>query len=220
MSTNVSKKLVQIKKVLPTVLTEDRADNYLKGLNFVYLGAQDIYEKSLSALMNGETENCLKFMIFGLDVDRTYTPLLNLCRTMLFGMSDILKDSDYYLYKQKYKELKEAKISLMKKVNDLYNKKQELQSKIDLLEDKIENHKPTFFTIKKLYLIYKIVLRKAKPSIQEYSFEINSCDLVIDKLKKEINDLENLYNLEENIQILKLIVEICTIPIRYQWAAD
>ena len=123
MSTNVSKKLVQIKKVLPTVLTEDRADNYLKGLNFVYLGAQDIYEKSLSALMNGETENCLKFMIFGLDVDRTYTPLLNLCRTMLFGMSDILKNSDYYLYKQKYKDLKEAKISLMKKVNDLHNKK-------------------------------------------------------------------------------------------------
>lgn len=215
---NTYKKLIPIKKVLPSVIGNERADNYLKGLNFVYLGSQDIYEKSLAALMNGETENSLKLIIFGLDYERGYTPLLNLCRTMLFGMSDILKDGDFDTYRHKYKDFKSGKLSLMKKVDELYTKKEELQAKIEELEQKIDDTKPKFFSIKRLYFIYKLVLRKLQPSIDEYNFEIENCDSVIEQLQQEISNLERLQSLEEYITIIKLIVEVCTVPVRYEWA--
>ena len=64
------------------------------------------------------------------------------------------------------------------------------------------------------------VTHKTKPSIQGYKFELDNCNLVIEKNQQEINELDNLYTLEEHLKILKLIVEICTVPVRFQWASS
>lgn len=215
-----TRRQVLIKRVLSTVITEERSDNYLKGLNFVFIDAHDIYENTLNSLMNGETELCLKFMIFGLDYDRKYAPLLNLCRTMLFGMSDILKEGGFETYKNKYQDLNKAKLSLMKKVDKLYNDKEAISEKLQELESKLEDKKPEFFSFKKLYLIYKLTHKELKPSIDKYSDELKNIDLAISGIQEEISTIQRLSNLEEYVKILKLIAEICTVPTRFEWALD
>lgn len=220
MSITSTKKHVLIKKVLPTIIGEERSDNYLKGLNFVYIDAHDIYEKSLNSLMSGETELCLKFMIFGLDYDRKYAPLLNLCRTMLFGMSDILQEGDFDTYKHKYQYLNKGKLSLMKKVDKLYNEKEGISSKVQELEIKLEDAKPQFFSLKKLYFTYKLSYKELKPIIDKYNNEIKNIDIAITGIQDEITTLQRLSNLEEYVKILKLIVEVCTVPTRFEWALN
>lgn len=217
---NITKKFVQIKKVLPNIIGQEKSDKYLKELSFVYIDSQDIYETALSSLMNGETDQCLKFMIFGLDIDRNYAPLLNLCRTMLFGLSDILRAGDIDIYRSKYKNFENAKLSLNKKVSDLKVKLDDLDNKINSIEEKIEEAKPQFFSPKKLYFIYKILSRKVEPTRQEHIFERNNTNLVIQNIEKEIAQLDRIINIEDSMQVLKIIIEICTIPVKYEWAID
>lgn len=214
---NISKNVVPIKKVLPKYIEEDKCNLYLKGLNFAYIDSQDIYEKSLDALIKGNNNECLKIMIFGLDMDRKYTPLLNLCRTMLFGLSDLLKTSDFETCKHKYKNFKDQKSSLLKKINDLNDKINDLDNKLDDVREKSEELRPTSFITKKLFLFYRLALRKTEPVKQEYIFEKNNSALVIEKLQDEILKLDKLIEIEEVTQILKLIVEICATPIRFEW---
>lgn len=215
---NTSKKNVPIKKVLPSVIGEEKSDQYLKGLNFAYIDSKDIYEKSLAALMSGDTETCLKLMIFGLDIDRSYTPLLNLCRTMLFGLSDILKDGDFETYKHKYKDFSAAKISLTKKIDDLIIKIDNLKIKIDEIEEKVEGIKPKFFSFQKLYVIYKLKMRKIEPYRNQYASEKDNYELLVKKVEKEMAPIDRLVSIEESMQVLNLIVEVCTVPVRFEWA--
>lgn len=217
---NITKKFVQIKKVLPNIIGEEKSDKYLKDLNFVYIGSQDIYENALNHLMNGETDRSLKFMIFGLDIDRNYAPLLNLCRTMLFGLSDILRAGDIDIYRSKYKNFENARISLIHKISDLKIKVADFEERISSIEEVIEESKPQFFSPKKLYIMYKLISRKLEPSKQEYVNEKKNTEIVIKSLEKEVAQIDRIISIEDSMQVLKIIVEICTIPVKYEWAID
>lgn len=208
---------VPIKTVLPKYIGEEKSDLYLKGLNFAYIDSQDIYEKCLDSLIKGDNNQCLKIMIFGLDRDRSYTPLLNLCRTMLFGLSDLIKTTDFEKYKYKYKSFKDQKSSLLKKIDDLNKKINDLESKLENIREQSEELKPTSFISRKLYFIYRFALRRAEPSKQQYIFEKKNSALVVEKLHEEITNLDKLIEVEDVIQILKLIVEVCSTPIRFEW---
>lgn len=212
------KNVVQIKKVLPQYIGQAKSNNYLKGLNFAYIDAQDIYEKSLNALIRGHNEECLKIMIFGLDIDRSYTPLLNLCRTMLIGLSQLLQNNDFDTYKHKYKNFKEGKNSLLTKTKDLNSKITDLEKKLEEIKQKSEELKPNSFISTKLFIFYKMAVKKFEPVKKQYISEKDGYESIVEKLQEEISMLDKLMELEEVIQILKLIVEVCTTPIRFEWA--
>lgn len=210
------KKNVLIKKILPSVIGEARASHYTEGLSFVYAGPEDIYDNAFSALMAGDTESCLKYMIFGLDVDKNYLPLLNLCRTTLFGMINILKESDAQEYIDKYSSIKSAKNALLKDLKDITSKQQETQEKIDELENKLEMLKPSFFSFNKFFIVYFFSKRKIDAQIKEYQFDIESGEKIVAKMEKEYKKVNRLALIDEYLQILQLIVEVCTIPGKYE----
>ncbi len=214
----MSKNFIQIRKVLISTIGEEKSKPYVVGLNFVFVDSKDLYEKSLDALINGDTEKSLKYLIFGLDNDRGYTPLLNLCRTIMLGLSDILTDNDFDTYKHKYKSFKGGKISLLKKIDEIKSKRNNLKVSVNQIEEQIEKSKPSFFSFFKFSFLHKKNLKKLKPILEGYHADIKECNDEIEKVEQEIKHIEKLTSLDGYVKILNLIVEVCTVPIRFEWS--
>ncbi|MBC7475938.1 MAG: hypothetical protein H7263_16770, partial [Candidatus Sericytochromatia bacterium] len=48
--------------------------------------------------------------------------------------------------------------------------------------------------------------------------DVKECNNEIEKIEQEIKHIEKLTSLDGYVRILNLIVEVCTVPIRFEWS--
>lgn len=206
-----SKDEVSIKKVIKSLLGNNKSLKYLQGLDFVYIDSNDIYQGSLNALLSGNSEKTIKCIIFGLDLDRNNNSILHLARTMMFSLSEDFHINEGHLLKQKYGDLEKASDQLYKKIDNYKIEIELLEEKEKECESKIENAKKNFFT----YMFKK----------NSINTEIQLIQVDIKTKKRELVEKEDireqiisLIKIEEYIKILATVSEVCIFPSRYAWA--
>lgn len=208
----MKKESVPLKNVLLKTLGEVKSARYLKGLDFVYIDSNDIYQGALSSLLNGNTEKTIKCIIFGLDLDRENLSILHLARTMLFSLSEDFHDGKGDIYRQKYNnDLNKGLEQLNEKFKKCKKSLEELDEKIELKSKEIEIAKKNFFT----YFFKRTRLNSELNSLEAQRVNIMS---EIGLIEQEIEDISNLVKIEDYIKILSLILEVCIFPSRFSWA--
>lgn len=211
---------VKIRNILPSILGQEVAKSYIMDSGFIYSSFKELYESSLDFLIKGDTEKSIKYVVFGLDLDRNYKPLLNLCRTILMGLATIIKDSDFNDQKRKYKDFKKAKLTLSKTADEIREKIDELETTIQDAEEKIRDAKPSFLSFTRLYTVYVFKLNKFQTLIKNLKEELAECETELNEIIVTMAKIEKLDLIETYIRVLNIIVEVTIIPSKYEWALD
>jgi hypothetical protein len=211
---------VKIRNILPSILGQEVAKSYIMDSSFIYSSFKELYESSLDFLIKGDTEKSIKYVVFGLDLDRNYKPLLNLCRTILMGLATIIKDSDFNDQKRKYKDFKKAKLTLSKTADEIREKIDELETTIQDAEEKIRDAKPSFLSFTRLYTVYVFKLNKFQTLIKNLKEELAECETELNEIIVTMAKIEKLDLIETYIRVLNIIVEVTIIPSKYEWALD
>ena len=209
---------VPIKSVIREVFDKDKSDNYIKGLSIAYADVKDIYEYGMNYLMNGETTETIKCLIFGLDYDRFYKPLLHLTKTMSYGLSERLFDEDAQAVRRKYDNFERARKLLNKKLKELKEKLKDANAKVYQANKEIDDIKPQFFSLKRLFILYIFKKREFENTLARHIRARNDLQRQVDDLELEISNIDHLSKIEEYSKILRLILEICAYPSRFKWA--
>lgn len=207
----MKKESVPLKKVILKTLGEVKSAKYLKGLDFAYIDAEDIYQNALSNLLNGNTEKTLKCLIFGLDIDRENLSLLHLARTMLFSLSEDFHEGKGDIYRQKYNnDLNKALEQLSKKLENENKKIEELNHQIDLKNKEIEVAKKNFITF---------LFKRSRLNSEFKSLELQKINLSseIENIENEIDAVNYLIKIEDYMKILSIVLEVCIFPSRFFW---
>lgn len=210
--------VVKIRNILPSILGAETAKAYIMEQSFAYSSFKELYENSLDFLIKGDTETSIKYVVFGLDLDRNYKPLLNLCRTILMGLATIIKDSDFNDQKRKYKDFKKAKLTLSNRANEIREKIDDLENTIQDSEQKIKDAKPSFLSFTRLYTIYIFKLNKFQTLIKNLKEELAECEAELNEIIVTMAKIEKLDLIETYIRVLNIIVEVTIIPSKYEWA--
>jgi len=208
----MKKESVPLKNVLLKTLGEVKSARYLRGLDFVYVDSNDIYQGALSNLLSGNTEKTLKCLIFGLDLDRENLSILHLARTMLFSLSEDFHDGKGDIYRQKYNnDLNKGLDQLNDKLKKDKKKLEELDEQIELKSKEIEIAKKNFFTF---------FFKKSRLNSELNSLEAQRVNIIseIGNIEDEIEDINNLVKIEDYMKILSIILEVCIFPSRFSWA--
>jgi hypothetical protein len=209
---------VPIKSVIREVLDKDKSDNYIKGLSIAYADVKDIYEFGMNYLMNGETTETIKCLIFGLDYDRYYKPLLHLTKTMSYGLSERLFDEDAQSVRRKYDNFDKARKLLSKKIKELKEKVKDANGKVYEANKDLEDIKPQFFSFKRLFILYIFKKRDFENRLERLVRTRNEIQRQLDDLELEVSNIDHLCKIEEYSKILRIILEVCAYPTRFKWA--
>ncbi len=219
-----TKKLVSIKKIILSSLGKDKAEKYLHGIDIEYENAVvstdtvNIYQDALVHLVNADMEKAINYIIFGLDLNRNDTLLFNLCKNMVFILSQHMAENNADFLKQKYgTTLQKASPLIQNKIKEYHKKLETNFSNLGNMEDEIENSKPTFFSFNKLYLFYYLKKRKLALPIKNLKENITSISKKSDKLKSDGELISNLIQIEEHINVLRIIMEVCILPSRFEY---
>lgn len=208
----MKKESVPLKNVLLKTMGDVKSAKYLKGLDFVYIDSNDIYQGALSNLLSGNTEKTLKCLIFGLDLDRENLSILHLARTMLFSLSEDFHEGGGDIYRQKYNnDLNKGLEQLNRKLEKENKKIEELDEQIDLKNKEIDSSKKNFI----MFFFKKSKLNSELNSLESEKVNLSS---EIDNIKNELDNIITLVKIEDYMKILSVVLEVCIFPSRFTWA--
>ena len=209
--------MVSMKKVVTETLGEENSSKYFRGISIAYESINDIYEQTVQYLIKGNTEMVIKCLIFALDINRNYKPLLNLSRTMLWGLGQKLDRMDYEDFKSKYGESSKAKKAIKKKVKI---NKQIIKKELKIIkQNQFElDNAPSMASIFK-YLAFNFgrkekLLREVKASEKVILSKENE----FDELKKRLEEIKDITIVEEYVNIMRIVIEVRLFPDRFVWA--
>ncbi len=222
-------KTVSIKKVIQSNIGKNRADKYFKGIDrtdmVVLISprmtereyANNIYQGTLSKLVEGNMEKAINYLIFGLDLDRDNKLLFSLCKNLVFSLNKQVEDNSEHIEKHRYSEDVEMNKNIIKlKIEELEKTIEKESSRLDKLERELVESKPNFLSVNKLFITYQIKKRLLKPQIKELKDSDNNNKNELIKLQDELKKAEKLLTLEEYLKILGLVMEICIFPARFE----
>ncbi len=213
----MANEIISIKKVLVAVIGQDRSAKYLQKTDENISDGNSIYQSALTHLLSGKTEKAIIHIVFGLDLDRNNMQLLHLCKTMLLSISEYLFENNTEVYRQKFPDLHKAEQELSKNDRE-YEKLLEVSNrKLDAIIKELEDSKPTFFSLNKLYIIYFFKSRRINKEIEKLEENISFYNDELSEIKKSLKHISPLVKVDEYSKILGLIIEICTFPSRYEW---
>lgn len=214
----MANQMISIKKVLSAVIGDSRATKYLQKTDEGLTNdAGSIYQAALTHLLSGKTERAIIHIVYGLDIDRNNMQLLHLSKTMLLSISEYLYENNTEVYRQKYPDLHKAEQELAKNEKE-YDKNIELSKKrLEAISKELEDSKPSFFTLKNLFVIYFFKSRRINKEIEKLEENISYYNDELSEIKRNLKHISPLVKVDEYSKILGLIIEICTFPTRYEW---
>lgn len=214
----MANQIISIKKVLVAVIGDNRASKYQQKVDEgLSTDGSSIYQAALTHLLSGQTEKAIIHIVYGLDLDRNNMQLLHLSKTMLLSISEYLYENNTEVYRQKYPDLHKAEQDLTKNERE-YEKNIELNNKkLDSLEKELESSKPTFLTLKNLFIIYFFKKKRISKEIEKIEENISYYNDELSEIRKTLKTISPLVKVDEYSKILGLIIEICTFPTRYEW---
>ncbi len=211
---------ILIKNVISKKFGTRNSKKYIEGISIAYSHVSDIYELAAKSLTEKKIEAAIRFMIFGLDINREFKPLLHLCKTMLTGFSQKLYESNYESIRIKYNSLVEYEKITKEKLRKITDQNDDYQEKINELEEFIEKRKPSFFSLKNFALIYYLTKSKKKNEISRIIRLQNSLEEEIFVVEKELKHIKKLVILQEYQNISRTIIEVCLFPMKYSWTLN
>jgi hypothetical protein len=219
------KKLVPLKRIILSSLGKSKTEKYLLGIEIQYENSVintdtvNIYQDALVHLVNSDMEKAINYIVFGLDVNRNDRLLFNLCKNMVFILSQHLAENNADFLKQKYGTTLEKAFRLIQNKLKEYEKKLEsLYSELEEMEEEVHNSKPTFFSFNKLYLLYYFKKKKLTPQIQSLKTNIDTITKKVNKLAQDVDKIEKLTQIEEHISVLRIVLDVCIFPAKFEYA--
>lgn len=213
----MANEIISIKKVLSAVIGESRSAKYMQKTDPGLSDGNSVYQAALTHLLSGKTEKAIIHIVYGLDLDRNNMQLLHLCKTMLLSISEYLFENNTEVYRQKYPDLHKAEQDLNKNEREYEKLLEVATSKIEALSQELEDRKPSFLTLKNLFIIYFFKSKKLTKEIDKLEENISFYNDELSEIKKTIKHISPLVKVDEYSKILGLIIEICTFPSRYEW---
>lgn len=222
-------KTISIKKVVQSSVGKLRAEKYFLGIDKADLivlvsprmsdkeNANNIYQGTLSKLVKGDMEKAINYIVFGLEVDRENTLLFNLAKNLIFSLNKQMEDNADHLIKQRYSDDSEMNKNIIKlKIEEVQKNIDKENNKLDKLERELNESKPKFFSVNKLFITYQIKKRFLKPQIIELKESDNLNKESLIDLQNELKKTQKILVLEEYFKILSLVIEVCIFPNRFQ----
>lgn len=207
------KKIISIKKVLKSFLGKTKAQRYLKGIEIVFsntlkANSMDIYQYALKQLLEGDTEQAINCIVFGLDFDRENKLILHLCKTMLFTITQYLSESKIEEYRTKYHNFEES-------INKLTKKVKEIEKIINNEEYELERIEKLIYKSRKnpIFILFK--KRKLQNELQGIRNNISNYNNELEVAENDLNKLNDLYMKEEYAKVVGLIIEVCVFPSKF-----
>lgn len=206
--------LVSLKKVLSFFMSEDKTSKYIQKPDINTSDPGEIYQSAVSYLLSGQTEKAIIHIVYGLDIDRNNMQLLHLCKSMLINTCEYLYDNSEAW---KHPDLIKEKNDLEKKLDSLKNNLKTMKRKLEKANNKFDSLKPKFFSLKKLFIFYLIKRKKLIKEINSLKSSINNHLEEIEILEKSLENIVPMVKIDEYSRILSLIIEVCTLPTRFEW---
>lgn len=217
-------KVIPLKKILNNSLGKEKAIRYLQGVESGHK-TKDItalYQDALSHLYNGDMENAINYVIYGLDIDRNNKLLFNLCKNMTFLLSKHLAENNAETFRQKYNpSLEKAVAILHKKIKEIEKKLEFENSNTANLSIELEKSRPTsFFTFTKPYTIYLLKKRNTEKSLKIVQANITDYNKKYKLFTSDLEEIEGFVQVEEDVKVLGIIMEVCILPSKYEWLSN
>jgi hypothetical protein len=213
----MASQIISIKKVLQTVVGENKSAKYLQKADGSFTDSGIIYQAALTHLLSGKTEKAIIHIIYGLDIDRQNVQLLHLCKTMLLSISEYLYENNSEFYRQKFPDLPKAEMELKKKLKEKEKFVDESNFKLKKLEKQLFVLKPNILSYLGLLISFSLKKRTLTHQISALEANISNANDEISELKKYLKYVVPLVKVDEYSRILGLIIEVCTFPTRYEW---
>lgn len=222
-------KTVSIKKVIQSNLGKNRAEKFLKGIDrtdMVVLisprmtdreNANNIYQGTLSKLVEGNMEKAINYIVFGLELDRDNKLLFSLSKNLVFSLNKQVEDNSDQIKRHRYSEDVEMNKNIIKlKIEELEKTIEKENNRLDRLERELVESKPSFLSVDKFFITYQFKKKLLKPQIRELKESDNENKEQLINLQTEMKKVEKLLTLEEYLKILGLVMEICIFPARFE----
>lgn len=213
----MANQIISIKKVLHTVVGENKSAKYLQKADSNFTDSGVIYQAALTHLLSGKTEKAIIHIIYGLDIDRNNVQLLHLCKTMLLSISEYLYENNSEFYRQKFPDLHKAEIDLKKKLKELEKFVDESNSKLGKLEKTMFVLKPNILSYLGLLIAFSIKKKKLEAQILALETNVSNTNDEVSEIKKYLKYVVPLVKVDEYSKILGIIIEVCTFPTRFEW---
>lgn len=226
-------KTISLQKVIQTNLGKAKAEKYLNGIDSADMVAManfesdasvssvNIYQSALNKLLAGEMEKTINYLIYGLDIDRSSKLLFSLCKNLVFTINKQLEGNNETLLRNTI-NIKNPN-NLDKERNILKNKIKETEKainqdieRLEKLEIELFNSKPSFLSVRKLYITYQIKKNKMQPEIKRLKESVNHSNSNLIQLKSDLAEAEKITVLKEYQKVLGLTLEVCIFPDRFQ----
>lgn len=222
-------KTISLRRAIQSNLGKNRSEKYLKGLDktdMVVLisprmtdreNSNNIYQGTLTKLVEGNMEKAINYMVSGLDLDRDNKLLFSLCKNLVYSLNKQVEDNSEQLQRHRYSEDAEMNKNIIKlKIDELAKTIEKENNRLDKLEKELIESKPNFLSVNKFFITYQIKKKILKPQIKELKKSDNMNKEELIDLQSELKKVEKLLTLEEYLKILGLIMEVCIFPSRFE----
>lgn len=211
-------KTLSIKKAIQSSLGKTKAEKYFRDSEIK--GREDdlmeLYNSALSKLSSGQMVDSINIIVFALDVDMENKFFFSLAKSIVVMLDKELDSNKANKIKQKYTaNFENIRGSIKARIDSAEKNISSVSQSLERIEKDLYESRPSFFSLTKLFITYKLKERKFKPRVRELKMELSEYEGQIQELEVELKDVERLSFIEECFKVLSLTMEICIFPSRF-----
>lgn len=211
-------KTLSIKKAIQSSLGKTKAEKYFRDSEIKghEEDLMELYNTALSKLSSGQMVDSINIIVFALDVDMENKFFFSLAKSIVVMLDKELDSNKSNKIKQKYtSSFENIRGAIKARIDSSEKNISSVSQSLERIEKDLYESRPSFFSLTKLFITYKLKESKFKPRVRELKMELSEYEGQIQELEVELKDVERLSFIEECFKVLSLTMEICIFPARF-----